>query len=276
MFEKAILPLALGACLAFAAPAWAEGDSPDNPKPLADDVALPLPCGGEMVFRHVYVLAEGALDDREVNLGYAFNEGEAGYQQSFISGYRRDYVNGQFSLADLAPAWQQKLSASLPKPAAGTPLKPMLYFIGKYEVTARQYAAVMSQAAALSGQGEAPACDVPDGMAARLPKVNLSRFDAERFGAVYSAWLLKNHPELLPVSGRGKNPEDGGIGFSACPPRSSGSSPRAAARRSAARNWKAGCSRARSRAATRKARWATGRCTTRSPAAPGRPRDCCR
>lgn len=213
MFEKAILPLALGACLAFAAPAWAEGDSPDNPKPLADDVALPLPCGGEMVFRHVYVLAEGALDDREVNLGYAFNEGEAGYQQSFISGYRRDYVNGQFSLADLAPAWQQKLSASLPKPAAGTPLKPMLYFIGKYEVTARQYAAVMSQAAALSGQGEAPACDVPDGMAARLPKVNLSRFDAERFGAVYSAWLLKNHPELLPVSGRGKNPEDGGIGF---------------------------------------------------------------
>lgn len=120
MFEKAILPLALGACLAFAAPAWAEGDSPDNPKPLADDVALPLPCGGEMVFRHVYVLAEGALDDREVNLGYAFNEGEAGYQQSFISGYRRDYVNGQFSLADLAPAWQQKLSASLPKPAAGT------------------------------------------------------------------------------------------------------------------------------------------------------------
>ncbi|MBF3202952.1 type VI secretion protein, partial [Pseudomonas aeruginosa] len=88
------------------------------------------------------------------------NEGEAGYQQSFISGYRRDYVNGQFSLADLAPAWQQKLSASLPKPAAGTPLKPMLYFIGKYEVTARQYAAVMSQAAALSGQGEAPACDV--------------------------------------------------------------------------------------------------------------------
>lgn len=60
------------------------------------------------------------LGDREVNLGYAFNEGEAGYQQSFISGYRRDYVNGQFSLADLAPAWQQKLSASLPKPAAGT------------------------------------------------------------------------------------------------------------------------------------------------------------
>lgn len=65
MFEKAILPLALGACLGFAAPAWAEGDSPDNPRPLADDVALPLPCGGEMVFRHVYVLAEGALDDRE-------------------------------------------------------------------------------------------------------------------------------------------------------------------------------------------------------------------
>ena len=177
-------------------------------------------------------------------------------------------MNGQFIISDLEPAWQQKLSASMPKHAAGTPLKPMLYFIGKYEVTARQYAAVMSQAAALSGQSEAPACDVPGGMAARLPKVDLSRFDAERFGAVYSAWLLKNHPDLLPVSGRGKNPEDGGIGFVR--------SPRAAARRSAARNWKAGCSRARSRAATRKARWATGRCTTRSPAVPARPRDCCR
>src|SRR5690348_11946529 len=42
----------------------------DNPKPLPGDVSLPLPCGGELVLRSVYVLAQGSLDDREVNLGY--------------------------------------------------------------------------------------------------------------------------------------------------------------------------------------------------------------
>lgn len=103
MFEKAIFPPAPGACLAFTAPTWAEGDSPDNPRPLADDVALLLPCGGEVAFRHVYVLAESALDGHEVNLGHAFSEDEVGYQQSFISGYRRDYINDQLSLTDLVP-----------------------------------------------------------------------------------------------------------------------------------------------------------------------------
>lgn len=76
----------------------------DNPKPLPGDVSLPLPCGGELVLRSVYVLAQGSLDDREVNLGYPFSEGEAGYKQSFISGYRRDFINGQFGLDDLAPS----------------------------------------------------------------------------------------------------------------------------------------------------------------------------
>lgn len=185
----------------------------DNPKPLADDVSLPLPCGGQMVFRHVYVLAQGSLDDREVNLGYPFSEGEPGYKQSFISGYRRDFINGQFSLADLAPQWQKQIGGSLPRVEGKSPLKPMMYFIGKYEVTARQYAQVMAQAQSLAS-GEAQAnCEADTGMAGRLPKVNLSRFEAERFSAVYSAWLLKHHRDLLPVSGRGSKAEDGGMGF---------------------------------------------------------------
>lgn len=185
----------------------------DNPKPLADDVSLPLPCGGEIVFRHVYVLAQGSLDDREVNLGYPFSEGEAGYKQSFISGYRRDFINGQFSLQDLSSAWQKQVGASLPKVEAGSPLKPMMYFIGKYEVTARQYAQVMAQAQSLASGEAEPACEPVTEAAGRLPKVKLSRFEAERFAAVYSAWLMKHHRELLPVSGRGSKAEDGGIGF---------------------------------------------------------------
>ncbi|HGM5579086.1 TPA: formylglycine-generating enzyme family protein [Pseudomonas putida] len=185
----------------------------DNPKPLADDVSLPLPCGGEIVFRHVYVLAQGSLDDREVNLGYPFSEGEAGYKQSFISGYRRDFINGQFSLQDLSPGWQKQVGASLPKVEAGSPLKPMMYFIGKYEVTARQYAQVMAQAQSLASGEAEPACEAVTEAAGRLPKVKLSRFEAERFAAVYSAWLMKHHRELLPVSGRGSKAEDGGVGF---------------------------------------------------------------
>lgn len=185
----------------------------DNPKPRDDDVSLPLPCGGEMVFRHVYILARGALDDKEISLGYPFSEGDPGYQQSFISGYRRDYINGQFVLEDLPGDWQALLQPSLPNGQADALLKPMLYFVGKYEVSQRQYQLVMAQAAALAGEGPEPACEPPGGMAARLPQVNLSRFEAERFAAVYSAWLLKHHRERLPVSGRGDTPEDGGLGF---------------------------------------------------------------
>ncbi|MBU6956162.1 formylglycine-generating enzyme family protein [Pseudomonas sp. CVAP len=193
-------------------------DKLDNPKPLADDVSLPLPCEGQMVFRYVYILAQGTLDDREISLGYPFSEDEAGYQQSFISGYRRDFINGQFTLKDLPKDWGKTITPMMPKTDSKTPLKPMLYFIGKYEVTARQYAEVMAQAQSLASGEPAPACEalqaeVPQGMAGRLPKVKLSRFEAERFSAVYSAWLTKYHKDLLPVSGRGTSAEEGGLGF---------------------------------------------------------------
>jgi formylglycine-generating enzyme required for sulfatase activity len=210
----AVLALTIAALSLGSLGVYAEDDNKlDNPKPLADDISLPLPCGGEMVFRYVYILAQGSLDDREISLGYPFSEGEAGYKQSFISGYRRDFINGQFTLKDLSADWRKTISPLLPKSEAGTPLKPMMYFIGKYEVTARQYAQVMAQAQSLASGEPAPACEAPGGMEGRLPKVKLSRFEAERFAAVYSAWLMKNHRDLLPVSGRGTDLEEGGIGF---------------------------------------------------------------
>ena len=204
---------AFAALMAASSLAMADDNKFDNPKPLPDDVSLPLPCNGEMVFRYVYVLANGPLDDREINLGYPFSEGEAGYKQSFISGYRRDYINGQFTLNDLAADWRKTLTPLLPRNGPGNPLKPMLYFIGKYEVTARQYAQVMAQAQSLASGEAPPACEADAAMTGRLPKVSLSHFEAERFAAVYSAWLMKYHRELLPVSGRGTSAEDGGLGF---------------------------------------------------------------
>ncbi|SDH10279.1 formylglycine-generating enzyme family protein [Pseudomonas abietaniphila] len=216
MFElrRTFIVLACGAALGLSSlTIAADGDTLDNPKPLADDVVLPLPCDGEMVFRYVYVLAQGTLDDREISLGYPFSEGEAGYKQSFIAGYRRDFINGQFTLNDLSADWRKTIRPQLPKTDAATPLKPMLYFIGKYEVTARQYAQVMSQAQSLASGEPASTCEAPEGMVGRLPKVRLSRFEAERFSAVYSAWLMKHHSDLLPVSGRAKNDDDGGVAF---------------------------------------------------------------
>ena len=212
--------LGAAVALSLASLTWADEatDKLDNPKPLPDDVSLPLPCEGQMVFRYVYILAQGTLDDREISLGYPFSEGEAGYQQSFISGYRRDFINGQFTLKDLPKDWNKTITPLMPKTDAKTPLKPMLYFIGKYEVTARQYAQVMAQAQSLASGEPAPVCEtlqaeLPQGVAGRLPKVKLSKFEAERFSAVYSAWLMKYHKDLLPVSGRGTSAEDGGLGF---------------------------------------------------------------
>lgn len=216
MFElrRALCALALSTSLSLSLSAMAaDGDTLDNPRPLAGDVVLPLPCDGEMVLRYVYVLARGTLDDREISLGYPFSDGEVGYKQSFISGYRRDFINGQFTLDDLPSGWRRIIGPLLPKTDPATPLKPMLYFIGKYEVTARQYAQVMSQAQALASNEPTPACEVFEGMAGRLPKVRLSRFEAERFSAVYSAWLMRYHRDLLPVSGRGKTDGDGGVAF---------------------------------------------------------------
>ena len=64
----------LGACVALSLASLAGADEAsdklDNPKPLPDDVSLPLPCEGNMVFRYAYILAQGTLDDREINLGY--------------------------------------------------------------------------------------------------------------------------------------------------------------------------------------------------------------
>lgn len=213
MFEARRLVLTLIATALCCGAVARAADKIDNPKPLVDDVTLPLPCEGEMVFRYVYVLAQGTLDDREISLGYPFSEDEPGYKQSFISGYRRDFINGQFTVGDLSTQWRNIIGPLLPRLDARTPLKPMLYFIGKYEVTARQYAQVMAQAQSLATGAPSPTCEAFEGMAGRLPKVSLSRFEAERFSAVYSAWLMKHHRDLLPVSGRVDGTDEGGVGF---------------------------------------------------------------
>ncbi len=194
-----------------------------NPKPLVDDLELPLPCGGKMIFRYVYVLGKGLFDDRGFNLGYVFSEGESGYRQAFLAGSRNGFVSGQFLLEDLPLTWRDTLGKALNQTGAPPQggLRPLLYFIGKYEVTDWQYRLVMSQAdsvsavsaatapAATGGSNAGAPCPTDSGgMNQRLPKVSLSWFEALRFTEAYSQWLARYARDRLPAVAGG--PEKGG------------------------------------------------------------------
>jgi formylglycine-generating enzyme required for sulfatase activity len=153
----------LAVALFFAVPAAAQSPWPaesTNPRAADGDLVLPMPCGGAMAFRPVETPAgPGALDDRPVTLGTA---DPAGGVAEFA---RRQAVSGPFAAEGRD---------------GGT------YWIGKYEVTRDQYAAVMEER-----------CPTPSANG-RLPAAALSWFDAVAFGQRYTTWLLRNAQARLP------------------------------------------------------------------------------
>jgi formylglycine-generating enzyme required for sulfatase activity len=157
------LVVACAGAAAQPAPVWNPLDW--NPKPMADDFILPLPCGGSMAFRVVGTGGPRAgkrlyLDDRQVLLGGADDEVPA-------SGYlRTDFVAGPF---------EDKTNARY-------------YLLGKYEVTNQQYDAVMS----------APKCETAMSDQSALPKTGVSWFDAVEFTRRLNLWLYENKLEALP------------------------------------------------------------------------------
>lgn len=137
-----------------------------NPQPMADDVNLPMPCGGAMAFRKVLTGPPRAgnesnlLEDREVVVGSVDDPAPyVGYLHS-------DFVAGGF----FEPNGQR------------------YFLIGKYEVTTQQYAA-------LTGD---PACRTVDPDKAALPVVNVSWFDAVEFTRHYNKWLYASQSNALP------------------------------------------------------------------------------
>ncbi|MFZ2871605.1 formylglycine-generating enzyme family protein [Zavarzinia sp.] len=136
-----------------------------NPKPADGDVDLPMPCGGHMAFRRVATptgdAGSGPLDDRQVTLGQSDPETD------YIEHSRKDNLAGGLVGRDGARS----------------------YLIGKYEVSADQYAAVMEGT-----------CPMPSAMG-RLPRVDVSWFDAVQFSARYTEWLLQKSPADLPRQG---------------------------------------------------------------------------
>ncbi len=156
----AILPLM--ACMQR--PASAETAWPEefwNPKPLAGDFMLPMPCGGTMAFRPVPTpLGQGALADRPAMLGQA--DANTNYSEYL----RQAFIAGPFRGSDASA--------------------PPYYYMGKYEVTRDQYAAVMAEP-----------CPTPSA-AGRLPQAELSWHDAVGFTMRYSSWLARHAANLLP------------------------------------------------------------------------------
>jgi len=131
-----------------------------NPKPIDDDVILPLPCDGLMAFRKVLVPVKKPLDDFGVTLG---SEGAA---LRYLEQAYPAFIAGSFTTD---------------KPNPGR-----YYLMAKYEVTELQYPAVMQES-----------CPRPS-MKLMLPKVSLSWFEAMQFSDKLNLWLRKNALKSLP------------------------------------------------------------------------------
>ena len=132
-----------------------------NRAPLEDDLVLPLPCGGAMAFRPVVVRSEDNwLADKRVELGFA--DEHAAYSEFPRTGH----IAGSFSPNGSASA--------------------RLYYLGKYEVTLDQFAAVMDEDCPRArGRGS-------------FPMESASWFSAVDFTRRLSEWLLQNAAEALP------------------------------------------------------------------------------
>ena len=132
------------------------------------DLLLPLPCGGAMAFQRVDtpVPAGDPIGDRTVQLGLGTTE--SGYADYL----RRAFIRGGFSGGNGAAAH---------------------YFIGRYELT-------RDQLAALRGP-----CPKPSPLGA-VPASGLSWFDAVEAARAMTEWLRAEAPGALPA-------EDGTAGF---------------------------------------------------------------
>jgi len=131
-----------------------------NPKPAADDVVLPMPCDGAMVFRKVFIPTSGPLEDYPIVLG------QDGTDWGYIEQARPTHIAGSFSGSDKA--------------------KSRYYLLAKYEITQLQYQALTSAS-----------CPEPSNKL-RYPQTNVSWHAAVDAADRYNQWLRKNTPQALP------------------------------------------------------------------------------
>lgn len=133
-----------------------------NPQPADGDLLVPMPCSGAMAFRFVGTEGDGSsagpLRDKAIEIGSVAED--MGYAE-----YRR--------LAHVAGTFDAN--------SAGAGASERRLLVGKYEVTALQYQAVMAQA-------DGAPC--PKATAkGRLPQTDIGWHDAVRFAHLWSLWL---------------------------------------------------------------------------------------
>ena len=144
-----------------------------NPRPASDDIELPMPCGMTMVLRPVAIPVSGFLGDKQFPMGLSSTEeGRSLYEKQMAA-----HISAPFRQENLPAAWSGKLPAD-EKDAY------CYYFIGKYEITRAQWAAVM--------EGK----EVTEG--GNLPVSDISWYDLQEFFRKYNEWLLSSHVDAVP------------------------------------------------------------------------------
>ncbi|WP_424980035.1 formylglycine-generating enzyme family protein [Leisingera sp. S232] len=139
-----------------------------NPVPAADDVILPMNCGGAMVFRKVMTPnTGGAAGDVPVILG------QQGSDQPYLDGLRRSYVSGGFTSENGS--------------AYG------FFYMAKYELSQGQL-----DVAFVDDPADCPRKISRKG---RLPAVGVTKSQLDQFAERYTIWLMQNAPEFLPHEG---------------------------------------------------------------------------
>lgn len=131
-----------------------------NPKPDDEDIILPMPCDGAMVFRRIDIPVTGPLDDLPITLG------QDGGEWGVIEHSYPTFIAGSFTDASKG--------------------KGRYYLMAKYELTALQYQALM--------EGN---CPTPSRKLS-APATGMSWFDAVTAADKYNQWLRNNALEKLP------------------------------------------------------------------------------
>lgn len=168
----ALLPVSADAALKPAGKA-ADPAAAYNPRAAEDDIELPMPCGLKMVLRAVRIPVDGnLLKDKDFEMGLKEPDKKRGLYERRTSAH----ISAPFLQENLPESWRGKLKTD------GT---DCYYFIGKYEISNAQWAAVM-EGTAPQERGE-------------LPKTGISWYDLQDFLRKYNEWLLSEHPEAVPA-----------------------------------------------------------------------------